>query len=58
MSLTSFERIRDGLYGLASALEDVDADLAGDGDFEAAFRHLYKAAGVLRSTEIEVSPVR
>jgi hypothetical protein len=48
--------VRDGLYALSTALDDVDADLADDGDFEAALRHLYQAASDLRGVELEVSP--
>ena len=55
VSWSDFERVRDGLYALSTALDDVDGDLADDGDFEAAFRHLYQAASDLRGVELEVS---
>ncbi len=47
---------RDRLYVLETALEDVEADLrgrAGEGDYRAAFRHLYAAAAPLRETRLE-----
>lgn len=47
-----FERARDGIYQLGCALEDVDSDLAEDGDYVAAFRHLYRAASELRGLEL------
>ncbi len=55
ISLTHFERLRDGVYRLTTALEDVDLDLAEDGDYEAAFRHLYEAATELRDFELVVA---
>lgn len=56
IAAADFERVRDGLYALTAALEDVEADLADDGDYEAAFRHLYRVAMDLRGLELEVSP--
>jgi hypothetical protein len=53
--VTDFERLRDGLYVVSSALDDVDMDLSEDGDFEAAFRHLYAAASGLRGFELVVA---
>jgi len=56
ISVSDFERLSDGVYRITAALEDVDADCAEDGDFEAAFRHLYAAAVELRGFELAVSP--
>lgn len=50
-----FERLRDGVYRLTSALEDVDLDIAEVGDYEAAFRHLYEAASDLRAFEFAIA---
>jgi hypothetical protein len=55
ITVTDFERLRDGLYVVSSALDDVDMDLSEDGDFEAAFRHLYAAASGLRGFELVVA---
>lgn len=54
--LIDFERLRDGLYIVNSALDDVDLDLSEDGDYAAAFRHLYAAASGLRGFELVVTP--
>ena len=56
LSARDFERLRDGVYLLTTALEDVDGDLAADGDVEAAFRHLYRAAAALRGLEVSAAP--
>ncbi len=55
ITLTDFERLRDGLYVVSSALDDVDLDLSEDGDYEAAFRHLYAAASGLRRFDLVVA---
>ncbi|HXY46132.1 MAG TPA: hypothetical protein VEH29_18240 [Acidimicrobiales bacterium] len=55
ISQADFERCRDGIYAITAALEDVEVDLAEDGDFQAAFRHLYAAATELRGFELTVS---
>lgn len=58
LPLSQFEHLRDGLYRLTSALEDVDGDLAEDADYGSAFRHLYNAATELRGFEIEAARLR
>ena len=53
------DRLRDRLYRLESAIEDVDADLAGSRGpkaYQQAFEHLYEAAREL--TGFVVEPVR
>ena len=48
--------LRDRLYVLESALDDVEHDLRGSDDAEeyrAAFRHLYAAAAHLRGAALE-----
>ena len=55
IKLSDFERARDGLYRLTTALEDVDTDLADDGDHFAVFRQLYQVASDLRGFELAVA---
>jgi len=50
------DRLHDRLYALESALDDVEADLAGrpqQRDYRAALRHLSAAAGDLRGFLVE-----
>jgi len=56
ISRDDFERLRDGIYRLTSALEDVDLDLSEGGSLGAAFHHLRAAAMDLRDFELAVSP--
>ena len=56
----ALERLRDRLYVLESALDDVERDLWGTDDAEeyrAAFRHLYAAAAQLRGGAVEPQAV-
>lgn len=56
VSQAQLDRLHDRLYTLESALDDVDADLAGrarEGDYRAAFRHLHAAANDLRGFVVE-----
>jgi hypothetical protein len=52
----ALDALRDRLYVLESALDDVERDLRGTDDLEeyrVAFRHLYAAAAQLRDGTIE-----
>lgn len=52
----TFQRLRDLLYQLEAALDDVDADLGdagANGDFEAAFEHLRTATLDVRGLGFE-----
>lgn len=55
ISEEDFERLRDGVYGLSAALDDVDADVRETGDYRAAFLHLHRAASALRGFEVTVA---
>ncbi len=49
-------RLRDRLYVLESALDDVEGDLRGKPgveEYKRAFQHLYAAAGQLRDACVE-----
>jgi len=49
-------RLRDRLYVLESALDDVEGDLrgaAGPDEYRRAFQHLYAAAAQLRGSCVE-----
>jgi hypothetical protein len=49
-------RLRDRLYVLESALDDVEGDLrgaAGPDEYRRAFQHLYGAAAQLRGSCVE-----
>lgn len=53
-------RLRDGLYVLESALDDVEVDLRGrpgPEDYRRAFQHLYAAAAPLRDACVEPAAV-
>ncbi|MBN2113944.1 MAG: hypothetical protein JW785_07455 [Acidimicrobiia bacterium] len=53
-------RLRDRLYVLESALDDVEADLRGrpaPEEYRRAFQHLYAAAAPLRDSCVEPSAV-
>jgi hypothetical protein len=53
-------RLRDRLYVLESALDDVEGDLKGrpgPEDYKRAFQHLYAAAAPLRGSCVEPSAV-
>ena len=53
-------RLRDRLYVLESALDDVEGDLKGRPsaeDYKRAFQHLYAAAAPLRGSCVEPSAV-
>lgn len=56
LSRASFEEMRDLLYRLEAALQDVDTDLA-DGDdtqtVRAALWHLYRTAAAVRGVAFE-----
>ena len=53
---TALEQLRDRLYVLEAALDDVEADLRGrpaDEEYRRAFQHLYAAAAPLRGSWVE-----
>jgi hypothetical protein len=53
-------RLRDHLYVLESALDDVEGDLKGRPgaeDYKRAFQHLYAAAAPLRGCGVEPAAV-
>jgi len=53
-------RLRDRLYVLESALDDVEGDLRGrpgPEEYQRAFRHLYAAAAPLRDSCVEPAAV-
>ena len=53
-------RLRDRLYVLESALDDVEGDLRGHPgpeEYQRAFQHLYAAAAPLRDACVEPSAV-
>jgi tetrahydromethanopterin S-methyltransferase subunit G len=59
VSEEDLQRVHDRLYRLESAMEDVEADLAGKAGLKAyrqAFEHLYEAANDLVGVVVE--PVR
>lgn len=48
--------VRDRIYVLEAALDDVEADLRGhpdQGEYKRAFQHLYAAAAQLRGAAVE-----
>ena len=52
----ALRRLRDRLYVLESALDDVEGDLrgrAGPEEYKRAFQHLYAAAAQLRDSCVE-----
>lgn len=56
ISRAAFEQMRDLLYRIEAALQDVDADLAGDTppeEYRQALWHLYQAAADARSFTLE-----
>jgi hypothetical protein len=56
VSAEDLRRLHDRLYLLESAVQDVDADLAGNPGpkaYRAAFDHLYEAAKDLVGTVVE-----
>jgi archaellum component FlaC len=55
ISEVDFETLRDGVYELNAALEDVDADVRETGDYKAAFLHLRRAASALGGVEVTVA---
>ena len=60
MSRTTLTELRDALYRLEAAMEDVDTDLAeadDPGGLRAALWHLYGAAANLRGVRIEPKAV-
>lgn len=60
ISRTSFEHIRDLIYRIESALQDVDADLAAGAEpeeYRRALWHLYEAAAEARSLAFEPKAV-
>ena len=56
VSTEELDRLRDRLYVLEAALEDVERDLRGRppaGEYRRAFQHLYAAAEPLRRSSLE-----
>jgi hypothetical protein len=60
ISRTAFQQLRDLLYRIDTALQDVDGDLASAGD-EAEYRralwHLYRTAADVRTFSFEPKAV-
>jgi hypothetical protein len=60
MSRSSFESLRDLIYRIEAALQDVDADLASGAEpeeYRRALWHLYEAAADARSLTFEPKAV-
>jgi hypothetical protein len=60
MGREAFERVRDLLYRIEAALQDVDQDLAegaSPDEYRQALWHLYRAAGEVRSFSFEPKAV-
>ena len=56
MSRTAFEALRDLLYQIETALQDVDGDLAEGADsaeYRQALWHLYRTAAAVRTVSFE-----
>jgi len=56
VSRTAFEAIRDLMYRIEAALQDVDEDLrsgANPDEYRKALWHLYQAAGEVRAVSFE-----
>lgn len=56
LSRSVFQEVRDTLYQIEAALQDVDGDLAGGADpeeYRKALWHLYTAAGAVRTIGFE-----
>lgn len=56
MSRGAFEALRDLLYRIEAALQDVDTDLAGGADsdeYRQALWHLYRTAAAVRTVSFE-----
>lgn len=56
VSRDQLEHVRDLLYVLAAALEDVERDLRGKpplAEYKQAFLHLYAAAAALREAPLD-----
>lgn len=56
LSRGAFEELRDLLYRIETALQDVDGDLAGGADsdeYRQALWHLYRTAAAVRSVSFE-----
>jgi hypothetical protein len=56
ISRSQLEALRDAVYAVEAAMEDVEADLTDTGDpgrFRSALWHLYGAAGNLRGLSLE-----
>jgi hypothetical protein len=60
VDMQSLEALRDRLYVLESALDDVEGDLRGRPpleEYKRAFQHLYGAAAALRRSVLEPKAV-
>ncbi|MFP5332228.1 MAG: hypothetical protein ACLGHX_07725 [Acidimicrobiia bacterium] len=56
----SFEELRDLLYRIETALQDVDSDLAGGADaseYREALWHLYRTAAAVRTVAFEPTAI-
>lgn len=56
LARTTFDRVRDLLFRIEAALQDVDGDLASGADpdeYRAALWHLYQAAAGVREAALE-----
>lgn len=56
LSRSAFEELRDVLYRIEAALQDVDGDLAGGADtaeYRQALWHLYRTAASVRTISFE-----
>lgn len=52
-SRSGWETLRDALFRLDAALQDVDTDLAEDGEAREALWQLYRTAADVRSVGVE-----
>jgi len=56
LTRSGFEAIRDLLFRIEAALQDIDSDLAGGAEpdeYRQALWHLYEAAGSVRTISLE-----
>ncbi|HSJ26944.1 MAG TPA: hypothetical protein VLB67_01960 [Acidimicrobiia bacterium] len=56
LSREAFEQLRDLLYRIEAALQDIDGDLAGGADsaeYRQALWHLYRTAATVRTVSFE-----
>lgn len=60
LTRSTFEQLRDLLYRIEAALQDVDTDLAGGADsaeYREALWHLYRTAAAVRTVSFEPAAI-